>query len=132
MIFICFRCFLFISPVFFAMAENLSRSELDYPFKLLEYFNGFRVSKVRVRHLFSSYHLGSLVNRPPAFLPPAAPSLSLQYITVIRHCGFLSVGLQGIQLTQLTAKAECLFSLLTISMVCIMAVLNGHLRWIGR
>lgn len=29
-----------------AMAENLSQSELDYPFKLLEYFNGFRVSKV--------------------------------------------------------------------------------------
>lgn len=28
------------------MAENLSQSELDYPFKLLEYFNGFRVSKV--------------------------------------------------------------------------------------
>lgn len=28
------------------MAEHLSRSELDYPFKLLEYFNGFRVSKV--------------------------------------------------------------------------------------
>lgn len=29
-----------------AMAEHLSQSELDYPFKLLEYFNGFRVSKV--------------------------------------------------------------------------------------
>lgn len=28
------------------MAEHLSQSELDYPFKLLEYFNGFRVSKV--------------------------------------------------------------------------------------
>ena len=31
-----------------AMAEQLSRSELDYPFKLLEYFNGFRVSKVSI------------------------------------------------------------------------------------
>lgn len=29
------------------MAEHLSQSELDYPFKLLEYFNGFRVSKVK-------------------------------------------------------------------------------------
>ncbi|XP_058254945.1 acetylserotonin O-methyltransferase 2 [Hemibagrus wyckioides] len=28
------------------MAEHLSQSELDYPFKLLEYFNGYRVSKV--------------------------------------------------------------------------------------
>lgn len=32
------------------MAENLSQSELDYPFKLLEYFNGFRVSKVTFPH----------------------------------------------------------------------------------
>uniref|UniRef100_A0A672N278 Acetylserotonin O-methyltransferase n=1 Tax=Sinocyclocheilus grahami TaxID=75366 RepID=A0A672N278_SINGR len=28
------------------MPEHLSQSELDYPFKLLEYFNGFRISKV--------------------------------------------------------------------------------------
>jgi len=28
------------------MAEHLSQSELDYPFKLLEYLNGFRISKV--------------------------------------------------------------------------------------
>ncbi|KAI5622839.1 acetylserotonin O-methyltransferase [Silurus asotus] len=28
------------------MAEHLSQSELNYPFKLLEYFNGFRMSKV--------------------------------------------------------------------------------------
>lgn len=31
---------------FLIMAEHLSQSELDYPFKLLEYFNGFRISKV--------------------------------------------------------------------------------------
>ncbi|KAB5562019.1 hypothetical protein PHYPO_G00013150 [Pangasianodon hypophthalmus] len=31
---------------FSTMAEHLSQSELDYPFKLLEYINGFRVSKV--------------------------------------------------------------------------------------
>ncbi|XP_038160566.1 acetylserotonin O-methyltransferase 2 [Cyprinodon tularosa] len=37
-----------------AMAEHLSQSELDYPFKLLEYFNGFRVSKV----IFSACELG--------------------------------------------------------------------------
>ncbi|KAM6960740.1 acetylserotonin O-methyltransferase 2 [Aplochiton taeniatus] len=36
------------------MAEHLSQSELDYPFKLLEYFNGFRVSKV----IFSACELG--------------------------------------------------------------------------
>lgn len=36
------------------MAEQLSQSELDYPFKLLEYFNGFRVSKV----IFSACELG--------------------------------------------------------------------------
>lgn len=31
-----------------AMAEHMSQSELDYPFKLLEYVNGFRVSKVTI------------------------------------------------------------------------------------
>ncbi|XP_052009991.1 acetylserotonin O-methyltransferase 2 isoform X2 [Xyrauchen texanus] len=36
------------------MAEHLSQSELDYPFKLLEYFNGFRISKV----IFSACELG--------------------------------------------------------------------------
>ncbi|KAM9355803.1 acetylserotonin O-methyltransferase 2 [Pholidichthys leucotaenia] len=36
------------------MAEHMSQSELDYPFKLLEYFNGFRVSKV----VFSACELG--------------------------------------------------------------------------
>ncbi|XP_027856982.1 acetylserotonin O-methyltransferase 2 isoform X3 [Xiphophorus couchianus] len=36
------------------MAEHLSQSELDYPFKLLEYFNGFRVSKM----IFSACELG--------------------------------------------------------------------------
>lgn len=30
------------------MAEHLSQSELDYPFKLMEYLNGFRISKVWV------------------------------------------------------------------------------------
>ncbi|KAK7904698.1 hypothetical protein WMY93_017305 [Mugilogobius chulae] len=37
------------------MAEQLlSQSELDYPFKLLEYFNGFRISKI----IFSACELG--------------------------------------------------------------------------
>ncbi|XP_056152146.1 acetylserotonin O-methyltransferase 2 [Lampris incognitus] len=36
------------------MAEQLSQSELDYPFKLLEYFNGFRISKV----IFTACELG--------------------------------------------------------------------------
>ncbi|XP_062326329.1 acetylserotonin O-methyltransferase 2 [Osmerus eperlanus] len=36
------------------MAEHLSQSELDYPFKLLEFFNGFRISKV----IFSACELG--------------------------------------------------------------------------
>ncbi|KPP71417.1 acetylserotonin O-methyltransferase-like [Scleropages formosus] len=36
------------------MAEHLSQSELDYPFKLLEYINGFRVSQV----IFSACDLG--------------------------------------------------------------------------
>nr|XP_057933739.1 acetylserotonin O-methyltransferase 2 [Doryrhamphus excisus] len=36
------------------MAEHLSQSELDYPFKLLEYLNGFRVSKV----IFAACELG--------------------------------------------------------------------------
>ncbi|XP_062863368.1 acetylserotonin O-methyltransferase 2 [Trichomycterus rosablanca] len=36
------------------MAEHLSQSELGYPFKLLEYLNGFRVSKV----IFSACELG--------------------------------------------------------------------------
>lgn len=37
------------------MAEHLSQSELDYPFKLLEYFNGFRVSKVTLHTSFQKY-----------------------------------------------------------------------------
>uniref|UniRef100_A0A3Q3D1P0 Acetylserotonin O-methyltransferase n=1 Tax=Hippocampus comes TaxID=109280 RepID=A0A3Q3D1P0_HIPCM len=36
------------------MSEHLSQSEMDYPFKLLEYLNGFRVSKV----IFSACELG--------------------------------------------------------------------------
>uniref|UniRef100_A0A1A8FRM3 Acetylserotonin O-methyltransferase n=1 Tax=Nothobranchius korthausae TaxID=1143690 RepID=A0A1A8FRM3_9TELE len=36
------------------MSEHLSQSELDYPFRLLEYINGFRVSKV----IFSASELG--------------------------------------------------------------------------
>ncbi|XP_054652613.1 acetylserotonin O-methyltransferase 2 [Dunckerocampus dactyliophorus] len=36
------------------MAEHLSQSELDYPFKLLEYLNGFRISKV----IFAACELG--------------------------------------------------------------------------
>ncbi|XP_048851528.1 acetylserotonin O-methyltransferase 2 isoform X3 [Brienomyrus brachyistius] len=36
------------------MAERLSGSELDYPYRLLEYLNGFRVSKV----IFSACELG--------------------------------------------------------------------------
>lgn len=38
----------FTGGTFLIMAEHLSQSELDYPFKLLEYFNGFRISKVCV------------------------------------------------------------------------------------
>ncbi|XP_065144307.1 acetylserotonin O-methyltransferase 2 isoform X1 [Paramisgurnus dabryanus] len=36
------------------MAEHLSQSELDYPFKLLEYLNGYRISK----GIFSACELG--------------------------------------------------------------------------
>ncbi|KAF3700782.1 Acetylserotonin O-methyltransferase [Channa argus] len=36
------------------MAEHMSQSELDYPFRLLEYVNGFRVSKA----IFSACELG--------------------------------------------------------------------------
>ncbi|XP_057200084.1 acetylserotonin O-methyltransferase 2 isoform X1 [Triplophysa rosa] len=36
------------------MAEHLSQSELDYPFKLMEYLNGFRISKA----IFSACELG--------------------------------------------------------------------------
>ncbi|ROL41542.1 Acetylserotonin O-methyltransferase, partial [Anabarilius grahami] len=39
---------------FLIMAEHLSQSELDYPFKLLEYLNGFRISKA----IFSACELG--------------------------------------------------------------------------
>lgn len=41
----CFSSFI-LKITHHTMAEHLSQSELDYPFKLLEYFNGFRVSKV--------------------------------------------------------------------------------------
>ncbi|XP_061898360.1 acetylserotonin O-methyltransferase 2 isoform X3 [Entelurus aequoreus] len=45
------------------MAEHLSQSELDYPFKLLEYLNGYRVSKV----IFAACELGvfELLMRSP-------------------------------------------------------------------
>ncbi|XP_061750992.1 acetylserotonin O-methyltransferase 2 isoform X2 [Nerophis ophidion] len=45
------------------MAEHLSQSELDYPFKLLEYLNGYRVSKV----IFAACELGvfDLLMRSP-------------------------------------------------------------------
>lgn len=39
------------------MAEHLSQSELDYPFKLLEYFNGFRVSKVTLLAFTHGMHI---------------------------------------------------------------------------
>ncbi|KTF78447.1 hypothetical protein cypCar_00010696 [Cyprinus carpio] len=44
----------FTEGTFLIMAEHLSQSELDYPFKLLEYFNGFRISKA----IFSACELG--------------------------------------------------------------------------
>ncbi|XP_061699425.1 acetylserotonin O-methyltransferase 2 isoform X2 [Syngnathoides biaculeatus] len=48
------------------MAEQLSQSELDYPFKLLEYFDSFMVSKV----IFSACELGifDLLTAPPCAL----------------------------------------------------------------
>lgn len=50
------------------MAENLSQSELDYPFKLLEYFNGFRVSKVT----FLTYFRSALFHGAFSFLQESA------------------------------------------------------------
>lgn len=55
---------------FFIMAEHLSQSELDYPFKLLEYLNGFRISKVWV--LCSVKHL----------IPPHTNKTICVYISV--------------------------------------------------
>ncbi|XP_068455864.1 acetylserotonin O-methyltransferase 2 isoform X2 [Clinocottus analis] len=56
------------------MAELLSQSELDYPFKLLEYFNGFRLSKV----IFSACELGvfDLLLKAPE--PLSAQQVALQ------------------------------------------------------
>ncbi|XP_061551814.1 acetylserotonin O-methyltransferase-like isoform X2 [Phycodurus eques] len=84
------------------MAEHLSQSELDYPFKLLEYFNGFRVSKV----IFSACELGvfDLLTTSPC-------ALSAQQVAQALHASVdgterLLDALVGIEILHVETQAE--------------------------
>ncbi|KAK5886633.1 hypothetical protein CesoFtcFv8_017647 [Champsocephalus esox] len=82
------------------MAEHLSQSELDYPFKLLEYFNGFRVSKV----IFSACELGVF-----DLLLKAQEPISAQHVAQELNCSEdgmerLMDALVGIEILEVETK----------------------------
>lgn len=81
------------------MAE-LSQSELDYPFKLLEYFNGFRISKI----VFSACELGVfdlLLNSPEAL---SAADIAAQLKTSADGTERLLDALVGIDILEVDNK----------------------------
>ncbi|XP_062252489.1 acetylserotonin O-methyltransferase 2 [Platichthys flesus] len=82
------------------MAEHLSQSELDYPFKLLEYFNGFRVSKV----IFSACELGvfDLLLTSPE--PLSAPHVARELSTSVDGIERLLDALVGIEILEVETK----------------------------
>ncbi|KAM6912498.1 acetylserotonin O-methyltransferase 2 [Xenentodon cancila] len=82
------------------MAEHLSQSELDYPFRLLEYFNGFKVSKV----IFSACELGvfDLLLRSPE--PLSAQEVSQELGTSVDGMERLLDALVGIEILDVEKK----------------------------
>ncbi|XP_037342832.2 acetylserotonin O-methyltransferase 2 [Pungitius pungitius] len=89
------------------MAEHLSRSELDYPFKLLEYFNGFRVSKV----IFSACELGvfDLLLRSPE--PMSARRVARELSTSVDGTERLLDALVGMEILEVeTSDGEAVYS----------------------
>ncbi|XP_028251385.1 acetylserotonin O-methyltransferase 2 [Parambassis ranga] len=89
------------------MAEHLSQSELDYPFKLLEYFNGFRVSKV----IFSACELGvfDLLLKSPE--PLSAQHVAQELGTSVDGMERLLDALVGIEILEVeTADGKASYS----------------------
>eukprot|EP00066_Takifugu_rubripes_P001593 XP_003962881.1 PREDICTED: acetylserotonin O-methyltransferase-like [Takifugu rubripes] len=89
------------------MAENLSQSELDYPFKLLEYFNGFRVSKA----IFSACELGvfDLLLKSPE--PLSAQQIAQELDTSVDGAERLLDTLVGIEILEVeTCDGTALYS----------------------
>uniref|UniRef100_A0A3B3ZW28 Acetylserotonin O-methyltransferase n=1 Tax=Periophthalmus magnuspinnatus TaxID=409849 RepID=A0A3B3ZW28_9GOBI len=93
------------------MAEHLSQSELDYPFKLLEYFNGFRISKI----IFSACELGVfdlLLTSDPLSAGQIAAQLNLSADGAER----LLDALVGIEILEVdTTQATALYSSTDVS-----------------
>ncbi|XP_057715040.1 acetylserotonin O-methyltransferase 2 [Corythoichthys intestinalis] len=84
------------------MAENLSQSELDYPFKLLEYIHGFRVSKA----IFAACELGifDLLATSPCALSAQQVAQALGIST--DGTERLLNALVGIEILQVETQAE--------------------------
>ncbi|KAG7219879.1 hypothetical protein INR49_018783 [Caranx melampygus] len=89
------------------MAEHLSQSELDYPFKLLEYFNGFRVSKV----IFSACELGVFDLLLRSQEPVSARHVAEELSTSVDGMERLLDALVGIEILEVeTADGTALYS----------------------
>ncbi|KAM9842742.1 acetylserotonin O-methyltransferase 2 [Aulostomus maculatus] len=82
------------------MAEHLSQSELDYPFKLLEYFNGFRVSKV----IFAACELGVFDLLLKSAEPLSAQQVAQALGTSIDGMERLLDALVGIEILEVETK----------------------------
>ncbi|XP_034433399.1 acetylserotonin O-methyltransferase 2 [Hippoglossus hippoglossus] len=82
------------------MAEHLSQSELDYPFKLLEYFNGFRVSKV----IFSACELGVFDLLLTSQEPLSAQHVARELSTSVDGIERLLDALVGIEILEVETK----------------------------
>lgn len=89
------------------MAEHLSQSELDYPFKLLEYFNGFRVSKV----IFSACELGVFDLLLKSQEPLSAQHVARELSTSVDGMERLLDALVGIEILEVeTTNGTALYS----------------------
>ncbi|XP_026164564.1 acetylserotonin O-methyltransferase 2 [Mastacembelus armatus] len=89
------------------MAEHLSQSELDYPFKLLEYFNGFRVSKV----IFSACELGVFDLLLKSQEPLSAQNVARELSTSVDGMERLLDALVGIEILEVeTTDGAALYS----------------------
>ncbi|XP_069017052.1 acetylserotonin O-methyltransferase 2 [Embiotoca jacksoni] len=84
------------------MAEHLSQSELDYPFKLLEYFNGFRVSKV----IFSACELGVFDLLLKSQEPLSARHVAQELSTSVDGTERLLDALVGIEILEVEKKKD--------------------------
>ncbi|XP_038584568.1 acetylserotonin O-methyltransferase 2 [Micropterus salmoides] len=89
------------------MAEHLSQSELDYPFKLLEYFNGFRVSKV----IFTACELGVFDLLLKSHDPVSAQHVAQELSTSVDGIQRLLDALVGIEILEVeTTDGTALYS----------------------